>query len=270
MQLVFPIVFVGIALYIYRSNHALLVGFREQLAVSPKGRRFVVLTALLALLIYHFVALCGSANPLQLLLSSILAFTLFSQRFGERIIRFFQDRCWGFFIFVVALAGFFMPMMAPLAVTLTVLLIASWIYPTEELMHEVSERGDTSDIIEETIEGLNGGLGLDYMLPILKKRRSPMTTEMRHPMQMTVKHSWMNMCKRIWTMLQLLQGSLLKRLSATGRTARRSVSTNASGQSGKQDVQKMDADCSDRGAFPSAYDSQMRLLPYVELFTVEQ
>lgn len=159
LQLVFPIVFVGIALYIYRSNHALLVGFREQLAVSPKGRRFVVLTALLALLIYHFVALCGSANPLQLLLSSILAFTLFSQRFGERIIRFFQDRCWGFFIFVVALAGFFMPMTAPVAVTLTVLLVVSWIYPTEDLIREVSERGDTSDIIEETIEGLNGVFG---------------------------------------------------------------------------------------------------------------
>ena len=127
LQLVFPIVFVGIALYIYRSNHALLVGFREQLAVSPKGRRFVVLTALLALLIYHFVALCGSANPLQLLLSSILAFTLFSQRFGERIIRFFQDRCWGFCIFVVALVGFFIPVTAPLAVTLTVLLVVSWI-----------------------------------------------------------------------------------------------------------------------------------------------
>lgn len=159
LQLVFPIVFVGIALYIYRSNHALLVGFREQLAVSPKGRRFVVLTALLALLIYHFVALCGTANPLQLLLSSILAFTLFSQRFGERIIRFFQDRCWSFFIFVVALVGFFMPVTAPLAVTLTVLLVVSWIYPTEELIREVSERGDTSDIIEETIEGLNGVFG---------------------------------------------------------------------------------------------------------------
>ena len=26
-------------------------------------------------------------------------------------------------------------------------------------MHEVSERGDTSDIIEETIEGLNGVFG---------------------------------------------------------------------------------------------------------------
>lgn len=154
LQLAFPLVVIGIAFHLYRNNRSLLIGFREQLAVSPKGRRFIVLVALLGLIVYHFIALCGTANPLELLPSSILGFLLFSQRFGEGIIRIYQSRRWNLLLLVITLAMFFHPVTTPLAVTQLVLLITSWIYPTEELMKEVSERGDTTDIIEETIEGL--------------------------------------------------------------------------------------------------------------------
>jgi len=154
LQLAFPLVFLGIAFHLYRKNRTTLVGFREQLAVSPKGRRFVALMALLTLLVYHFIALCGTANPLQLLPSSILAFMLFSQRCGEGILHVFQSKRWQFLAFVVTLAAFFHPISTPMAVTLLVLMITSWVYPTEALIKEASERGDTSDIIEETIEGL--------------------------------------------------------------------------------------------------------------------
>jgi len=52
------------------------------------------------------------------------------------------------------LGAFFLPQTTPMAMTMMVLLIISWGYPTEELMREVSERGDTHDIVEETVEGL--------------------------------------------------------------------------------------------------------------------
>ena len=87
LQLAFPLVFLGIAFYLYQSSRPLLIGFREQLAVSPKGRRFVILMALLGLLVFHFISLCGTADPLQLLPSSILTFLMFSQRYGEGIMR---------------------------------------------------------------------------------------------------------------------------------------------------------------------------------------
>lgn len=154
LQLAFPLVFIGIAFYLYRKNRALLVGFREQLAVSPKGRRFVVMVALLTLLVYHFIALCGSAEPLQLLPSSILSFLLFSERYGDSLVRLFHRKCWMYYAFVVILIAFFLPQTTPMAVTLMGLLITSWGYPTKEMMKKVSERGGISDIIEDTIEGL--------------------------------------------------------------------------------------------------------------------
>lgn len=155
LQLAFPMVFTGIALYLYCTKRSLLIGFREQLAVSPKGRRFVALMAMLALLMFHFVALCGTAKPLQLLPSSIIVFMLFSHRYGEELINFLQRRPWNFFAFVLMLATLFQPQTYPFAVTLLVLIITSWIYPTKQLVKEIRERGDTPDIIEETIEELN-------------------------------------------------------------------------------------------------------------------
>lgn len=154
LQLAFPLVFVGIALYLYCTKHELLVGFREQLAVSPKGRRFVVLVALLMLLAYHFTALCGTAAPVQLLPSSLLTFGLFSERYGEGILRLLQRKGWMCLNLVMMLAAFFLPLTTPIAVTLMVLLVISWVYPTQGLMKTVSERGDIPDIINETIEGL--------------------------------------------------------------------------------------------------------------------
>lgn len=154
LQLAFPLVFIGIAFYLYRKNRALLVGFREQLAVSPKGRRFVVMVALLTLLVYHFIALCGSADPIQLLPSSILSFLLFSERFGDCIVRLYHRKCWMYYAFVLILIAFFLPQTTPMAVTLMVLLITSWGYPTKDMMKRVSECGGISDIIEDTIEGL--------------------------------------------------------------------------------------------------------------------
>lgn len=154
LQLAFPLVFIGIALHLYRKNRPLLIGFREQLAVSPSGRRFIVLAGMLVLIVYHFVALCGTAKPFHLLPSSILVLSMFSQRCGERIIRFFQYKPLRFSVFVTMLGAFFLPQTTPMAMTMMVLLIISWGYPTEELMREVSERGDTHDIVEETVEGL--------------------------------------------------------------------------------------------------------------------
>ena len=143
LQLAFPLVFIGIALHLYRKNRPLLIGFREQLAVSPSGRRFIVLAGMLVLIVYHFVALCGTAKPFHLLPSSILVLSMFSQRCGERIIRFFQYKPLRFSVFVTMLGAFFLPQTTPMAMTMMVLLIISWGYPTEELMREVSERGDS-------------------------------------------------------------------------------------------------------------------------------
>lgn len=154
LQLAFPLIFIGIALHLYRKNRSLLIGFREQLAVSPSGRRFVVLTGMLALIVYHFIALCGTAKSFELLPSSILVLSMFSQRCGERIIRFFQYKPLRFSVLVIMLGAFYLAQTTPMAVTMMVLLIISWGYPTEELMREVSERGDTHDIVEETVEGL--------------------------------------------------------------------------------------------------------------------
>src|SRR5574344_140434 len=148
LQLAFPLVFVGIAAYLYGTKHALLVGFREQLAVSPKGRRFVVLVALLMLLAYHFTALCASAHPVQLLPSSLLAFALFSEKYSDGIMRLLHRKGCMWLCYVLMLAAFFLPIANPLAVTLMVLLVTSWVYPTKDLMAMVTERGDTSDIIE--------------------------------------------------------------------------------------------------------------------------
>ena len=167
LQLAFPLVFVGIALYLYRSNRASLVEFREQLAVSPKGKRFVTLMTLLTLLVYHFVALCGKSNPLDLLPSSVLVFLLFSQKYGEITIRLFQGKRWSFFAFLVVLASFTQTVTVSLGMTFLVLLIVSWIYPTEALVKEMSERADTHDIIEETIEGLQSMM-VDIHAPILE------------------------------------------------------------------------------------------------------
>ena len=154
LQLAFPLVFVGIAAYLYGTKHALLVGFREQLGVSPKGRRFVVLVALLMLLAYHFTALCASAHPVQLLPSSLLVFALFSEKYSDGIMRLLHRKGFMWLCYVMMLAAFFLPIANPLAVTLMVLLVTSWVYPTKDLMAMVTERGDTSDIIEDTIEGL--------------------------------------------------------------------------------------------------------------------
>lgn len=152
LQLAFPLVFLGIAFHLCRTNRSMLVRFRDQLTVSPRDRRFLALVALLTLIVYHFIALCGTANSLQLLPSSIVAFMLFSQRCGERILRVFQDRRWRFYAFVVILTAFFHPLSTPMAVTLLVLMITSWVYPTEVLTRKMSERNDISDIIEEAAE----------------------------------------------------------------------------------------------------------------------
>ena len=165
LQLAFPLVFVGVALYLYHTNRTALVEFREQLAVSPKGKRFVILMTLLSLLVYHFVALCGKSIPLDLLPSSILVFLLFSQKYGEIAIRLFQGKRWSFFAFLVILASFTQTATASLGMTFLVLLIVSWIYPTKALEKEMSERGDTHDIIEETIEGLRNVM-VDIHTPI--------------------------------------------------------------------------------------------------------
>lgn len=154
LQLAFPLVFLGIAFHLYRTNRSMLVRFREQLAVTPRGRRFIVMIALLTLLVYHFIALCGTASPLQLLPSSIVAFMLFPQRYGEGIFRILQGRRWSFCAFLLILTAFFVPLFTPMAVTLLVLMIASWVYPTEEQMRIVSGRDDTSDTIEETTDWL--------------------------------------------------------------------------------------------------------------------
>lgn len=154
LQLAFPLVVVGIALHLLRTQKALLIGFREQLAVSPKGRRFILLVTMLALLVYHFVALCGTADSLSLLPSSILTLSLFSQRCGEGIVRLLQQRLWGFLTFLLMMGAFFLPETTPMAVTVMMMLIISWGFPTESEQREMPKRGDTPDIIEETIIGL--------------------------------------------------------------------------------------------------------------------
>ena len=103
LQLAFPLVFVGIAAYLYGTKHALLVGFREQLAVSPKGRRFVVLVALLMLLAYHFTALCASAHPVQLLPSSLLVFALSSEKYSDGIMRLLHRKGFMWLCYVMML-----------------------------------------------------------------------------------------------------------------------------------------------------------------------
>ena len=154
LQLAFPLVFLGIALHFYRSHRDLLVYFRKQMAVSPSGRRFVVLATVIGLLVYHFVALCGTADTTQLVPSSILVGLMFSQKFGECIIRFFQGKRRRYCIFVITLAAFFLPATNPLAVTMMVLIVTSWLFPTKEQMDAACEQGDTPDIIGETVEGL--------------------------------------------------------------------------------------------------------------------
>jgi len=155
LQLAFPLVFIGIALYFYCSKRRLLMGFREQLAVSPKGRRFVVLTTLLTLLVFHFVALCGTASPFQLLPSSIMAFVLFSQRCGEGMIRFFQHRHSQYIAFMIALAASFFSQSWPFATTLMVLLVASWVFPTMEQTARTSGNDNMTISPEELGEKLN-------------------------------------------------------------------------------------------------------------------
>lgn len=155
LQLAYPLVFIGIALYIYCSKRRLLIGFRKQLAGSPKGRRFVVLTTLLILLVYHFVALCGTASPFQLLPSSIMVFVLFSQRCGEGMIRFFQHRPCQYIAFVLALIAFFFSQSWPFATTLMVLLVTSWVFPTMEHTVRTSEHDDMAISPEELDERLN-------------------------------------------------------------------------------------------------------------------
>lgn len=155
LQLAFPLVFIGIALYFYCSKRRLLMGFREQLAVSQKGRRFVVLMTLLTLLVYHFVALCGTASPFQLLPSSIMAFVLFSQRCGEGMIRFLQHRHSQYIAFVLALVAFFFSQSWPFATTLMVLLVTSWIYPIMEQTARFSGHDDMIISSEELGERLN-------------------------------------------------------------------------------------------------------------------
>ena len=154
LQLAFPIVFIGIAFYFYRSHRDLLVYFRKQMAVSPAGRRFIVLATMLVLIVYHFVALCGTSGVLELLPSSIWVGLMFSQKYGESIIRFFQGRRNRYCAFVLILAAFFLPATTPMAVTMMVLLVTSWILPTKEEMDAACERGDIPDIIGETVEGL--------------------------------------------------------------------------------------------------------------------
>ena len=155
LQLAFPLAFIGIALYIYCSKRRLLMGFREQLAVSPKGRRFVVLTTLLTLLVFHFVALCGTASPFRLLPSSIMAFVLFSQRCGEGMIRFFQHRHSQYVAFLIALAAFFFSQSWSFAATLMVLLVASWVFPTMEQTTRTSDHDNMAISPEELGEKLN-------------------------------------------------------------------------------------------------------------------
>lgn len=154
LQLVFPLVFLGIAFHLYRTKRSILMRFREQLAVSPRGRRFIALVALLTLIVYHFVALCGTANSLQLLPSSIVAFMLFPQRYSEGILRILQGRRWCFCAFLLILTALFLPLSTPMAVTLLVFMVISWVYPAEELMRKVYEPYDTSDTNEETAEEL--------------------------------------------------------------------------------------------------------------------
>lgn len=154
LHLAFPLVVVGIAIHLLRTQKALLIGFREQLAVSPKGRRFILLVTMLALLVYHFFALCGTEDALRLLPSSILTLSLFSQRCGEGIVRLLHKRLWGFMAFLLMLGALFLPETTPMAVTVMMLIIISWGFPTEYEQSEIHKRGDTSDIIEETIYGL--------------------------------------------------------------------------------------------------------------------
>ena len=173
LQLAFPLVFLFVAFYQYAKNRAVLIGFREQLAVSPKGRRFVVLTTLLLLLAYHFIALCGTGSPVLLLPSSILSFILFSQRYAEKIFRLYHDRERMLCIVTVILGTTICPYTFSIAVTLLVLLIASWVYPTEELIQEMSVRDDTHDIVEETVSGMFEQLGKTYESVVFNPITSP-------------------------------------------------------------------------------------------------
>lgn len=63
---------------------------------------------------------------------------------------------------------------------------------------------------------------------------------------------------------------LLKRLFATRRIVKGNVSIVTDEQSGVQDVPSKDTDTLDGDAFLSVDWFQMRLLLYVELFTVKQ
>lgn len=177
LQLAFPMVFLGTALYLYRSGRALLVGFREQLAVSAKGRRFVVLMGVLILLVYHFIALCGMSDSLDLLTSSVLMFVLFSQRYGEAAIRLFQGKGFGFFAFVVALGAFFHVATVSWGVTFMVLLVVSWIYPTRALEREMAGRGDTHDIIGETVDGLGRMMAEGHMDAVVTEKGEDRTED---------------------------------------------------------------------------------------------
>jgi hypothetical protein len=166
------------------------------------------------------------------------------------------------------LAAFFLPIANPLAVTLMVLLVTSWVYPTKELMAMVTERGDTSDIIEDTIEGLRAEMANIHTPTILRRRRLSRWRRMWTPCLPKRMLRRLRKWKSLWTTMLLLRNSLLRGLSATKSKERKTVNAVRTERKDGQDVPKTVTDGLLGSAFPSVEVGQTCELLYVELFIV--
>lgn len=114
--------------FLYKSQHPWAERFGQRLASSEPLRRVYVLLLVLLLISFHFCYLQITGRHYDVLLSSAMAFMLFSQKTAEKVFSQLKRRKAFPAAGAAAIAVAFVPHCLPIAVTLAVVLLVTAFY----------------------------------------------------------------------------------------------------------------------------------------------
>lgn len=152
IHILLPVLLLLLSLFSYKTDGKRMTKFYAHMACCHCWRKFYTLMLLLILLLFHFNYVNIAQSVYDLAPSSVAFIFLFSHRFTERIIYFFQNRRTLFVSAIIAIVCLFVPFFFSTAVTIGILLFGEIFYPSRKVRERISFPDYQKEIMEHPRE----------------------------------------------------------------------------------------------------------------------
>ena len=135
LSLLYPLLLLAIPYRLYRNTSPRMAKFHLAMIGKETARKLYVHILLMLLLAFHYVYICGHFGEYGVLLSTILAVSLFSFKWADKWLhRIRHSRKNFMFTAFVVLATMAVPHLYTTAVTLAFVLLAAAFYPSKQAL----------------------------------------------------------------------------------------------------------------------------------------